>query len=206
MAAAMMLAVQACNWAPWYLLAPQPPVSAPSEPAPRPTPDPSLPSPTPYPRIDITRQEYDAALAKWEAARILEYEIDVAYNSVYSPVSGVWRLRVTGGRVIDYHRLTDTMPSLPEPDVNSDMLQFLTVEAMFNDIKRVLDDPTSAQITIGGSPFEVQYMVTFDNALGYPRTLGIYPIFVTDNESYTEIRNLTILHTAPSLIPWDIVL
>jgi hypothetical protein len=190
----MMLTVQACDWAPWYFFtSPPPPISAPSDPAPSPTPDPSRPSPTPFPTIDITRQEYDAARAKWEAAGIEEYEMDVFYNQVYSKLSGGWRLRVKDGTVIDYYRLTDEMPTLPEPDINADMLKFLTVEAMFADIKRVLDDPNSSVVTISGEPYEAQYMVTFDDALGYPRTVGIYPIYVTDNDSYTQVRNLKVL-------------
>lgn len=151
------------------------------------------PYPPPAPGINVTRQEYDAALAKWQAAGIEEYEIVVSYSQVYSNRSGTWTLRVKGGDIEVINRLRDGVPTTPEPDMSGDMLKFLTVDAMFARIMGVLGDPNQGKITIGDNSYETEYKVTFDSTLGYPQLFAVYPIYITDNDSYTRVQSLKIL-------------
>ena len=52
--------------------------------------------PTDYaatPTVNITRQQYEEALARWHAQGVLEYEVEVDYLAL-SPIDGTWQLKV----------------------------------------------------------------------------------------------------------------
>jgi hypothetical protein len=90
------------------------------------------------------------------------------------------------------NRLRDGVPTTPEPHATADALKFLTVDRMFSQIKEILDDPTQASIGIGGQRFEVAYHVEFDDSLGYPKSLVINPLNITDNDSLTVVEGLDV--------------
>jgi hypothetical protein len=64
---------------------------------------------------------------------------------------------------------------------------------MFARIKRVLDDPSQAYITIGGEKYEVQYRITFDDTLGYPMSFTVNPTGITDSDSMISLESLKVL-------------
>ncbi|HEY0070367.1 MAG TPA: hypothetical protein VGE04_10400, partial [Chloroflexia bacterium] len=64
--------------------------------------------------LDITKDEFNTALARWRARNIREYEMVVEY-SAYTDIMGRWTLRVrtdgVTGEVISYAQHADG----PEP-------------------------------------------------------------------------------------------
>jgi hypothetical protein len=151
------------------------------------------PRKSPTQSINITRQEYESALAKWQAAGIQKYEMVVRYSRVYSDISGTWTLRVSGENVEVVNRLRDGVPTTPKPHETANALKFLIVGSMFSQIKEILDDPAQASISIGGQRFEVAYHVEFDDSLGCPKSLVINPLNITDNDSLTVVESLDVI-------------
>src|SRR5438045_787638 len=63
----------------------------------------------PPPKVNISREQYDQALAKWHAQDVREYEMLVDYELFNGALRGPWRLRVRaeGGveEITEYSRL-----------------------------------------------------------------------------------------------------
>ncbi|MGA7730604.1 MAG: hypothetical protein WCD37_04965, partial [Chloroflexia bacterium] len=81
------------------------------------------PTSDPDAEINITRNDYDDALAKWRAADVREYEIVANYIFVYAEMSGDWRLRVRDGKIVEIYRgdvrvFIDDGDSIPNPEAN----------------------------------------------------------------------------------------
>lgn len=128
----------------------------------------------PHP-LDITREQYGSALAKWQSNSIAEYE-----ETVYSAASGLandfrggeWKLHVhvVQGKEeiadVQRHYLGGLIPH------EGDDLGFaeqLTVGALFKDIERGFDIDVLGRIDEDGY---YQYTkVEFDPKLGYPTTI-----------------------------------
>ncbi|MGA7732581.1 MAG: hypothetical protein WCD37_15080, partial [Chloroflexia bacterium] len=73
-----------------------------------------------------------------------------------------------------------------------------TVEAHFETIQKILDDPTSRGLVLGGERYEVQYRIKFNDTLGYPEMYAVYPLYITDNERVTRIKSLRVIEQGPN--------
>lgn len=120
-------------------------------------------TPTPVedntPGANITQADLDAARAKWDALKVQEYTMDVEY-SAFAVTAGRWNLRSVNGKleIVSHSRGgTPTTPTTTDPQ----MLYLLTVDGMFNNAARALQDQNNQDY-----PF--QYRVTFDPEKGYP--------------------------------------
>src|SRR6478672_168735 len=104
--------------------------------------------------LNITREQYEEAFAKWSAQGIEEYELRVEYWA-FSPFMGIWTLRISrsGGdvKLLDYKR----EPGLDAPDGGigsqllmptdeqgiqylKEQLKVLTIESQFQYIEEAL--------------------------------------------------------------------
>ncbi len=157
-----------------------------SSPAPPPTavpvPSPSLPTsppsvtvtPTiPPPRSNITRADYNAALAKWQQQGITDYEISVYELSLNLTNGGVYRLRVQGDQLTvlsNPYLFRDTRAATPTPYPAADADRFNTVAGLFADIDRELISVEQGKMA-GGQVLPFVYQVRFDPVLGYPTAI-----------------------------------
>src|SRR5687768_14101654 len=94
-------------------------------------------------RINVTRAEYEAALARWKAQNILEYEITTRTDA-YLGVLRKLRVSDGGKNIIAYDMYPDPgatprPPSTPEPDLRK-YFEVDTVEGMFVDVEAMLDE------------------------------------------------------------------
>lgn len=164
----------------------------------------AIASPTvePEAEINVTRKDYDDAIAKWRAADVREYEMVADYQSGNAEMGGDWKLRVRDGKIVEIYRgdvrviIDDS--SIPNPEANPSNLRFLTVEAQFEAIRKLFEDPSSRGIVIGGKRYEAQYRIKFNDGLGYPEMYSIYPVQITDNERMTGIKSLRVIEQGPN--------
>jgi hypothetical protein len=150
--------------------------------------------------LNITREQYEAALAKWQQAGITNYEMVADYAAVYSDISGGWGLVVKDDKIVEISRngtkvYTGSDRDIPNSDANPSSLAFLTVSAQFERIRKLLDDPRSEDLTIDGEKYEVAHIIEFDETLGYPKLLGAYPLHITDYEKTIQVKSLQDLGT-----------
>ncbi|MEO5953876.1 MAG: hypothetical protein ABIQ44_15545 [Chloroflexia bacterium] len=155
------------------------------------------------PQINITRKDYDEAIAKWNAVDVREYEVIANFGSPYSDLSGDWRLRVRDGKIVQIWRkdvevFIDDGRGIPNPEANPDTLGFLTIKSQFEDIKTLLDDPSSMYLTIGGEKFEMQYDIRFNAELGYPEWFYSNPMRITDNSATRQIKQFRVIEQGPN--------
>jgi hypothetical protein len=106
------------------------------------------------PYINVTRQQYETALARWRSQGIREYSIKLQYIVFNYQLMGTWDLLIqTDGnkeKIVNALRNKETSPLAAD---------FLTVESMFETVKNKLDYKSEA---------ELYWEVSFDPALGYP--------------------------------------
>jgi|GEM_PF-3716829 len=149
------------------------PTSTPTE-----TPQPTIISiPSPDATLVVTggvntdRQQYEAALAKWRALVVEEYEMRVRYDGA-GPLIGTWDLRVTGNNVqiLGYGR-DDTGPATPP--VPSRGLEFLSIEQRFAYIDDRLKKSESGGLTDMDQLLD--FLVTYDQTYGYPASIELRP-------------------------------
>lgn len=149
------------------------PTSTPTE-----TPQPTIISiPSPDATLVVTggvntdRQQYEAALAKWRALAVEEYEMRVRYDGA-GPLIGTWDLRVTGNNVqiLGYGR-DDTGPATPP--VPSRGLEFLSIEQRFAYIDDRLKKGESGGLTDMDQLLD--FLVTYDQTYGYPASIELRP-------------------------------
>ncbi len=179
-------------------------------PVPTVTQSPSPPAPTlastptiPPPRSNITRADYNAALAKWQGQGITDYEISVYQLSL--GVDGVYRLRVQG----------DAVTVLSSPDQNPpnptatpypayDFERSYTVAALFTEVNFGLAHVERGSLE-NGQVLRFVYKITFDPVWGYPRSIDIAcndpaypatPVCPTDTFVSWQVQSLTVLATA----------
>jgi hypothetical protein len=124
-------------------------------------------------RINITRTEYEAALAKWKAQNVLEYEIT---TETHAWLGGRSKLRVSDGgkSIIAYDVYSDPgatprPPWTPEPDMHWYYAED-TVEGMFADVEAMLNEAIviKAASMSGQGRFYMVYTLSFHPELGYP--------------------------------------
>jgi len=154
----------------------------------------------PPPRSNITRADYNAALAKWQRQGISDYEISVYQLSL--GVNGVYRLRVQGDQVtvLSNPYIYPQYPTAtPYPAHDSERIY--TVAGLFAEI-----DEDLTVVERGKSYGGFVYWVLFDPVLGYPNSIGsgcegpIYPgayECASDTGVSKIVRSLTVL--APTL-------
>ena len=125
----------------------------------------SGPAPTPTPAandtpgVNVTQADYDAALARWKALNVQEYNMEVEYIA-FSLYAGTWDLRVTSSDIepTAYER-GGTPTTLPT--TNGQDLRLLTVDGLFNNVARALQDQSQQD-------YQFRYETRFDPEKGYP--------------------------------------
>jgi hypothetical protein len=176
------------------------------EPTPTETPQPTFistpgagPTVMVRPGINVAKEQYDEALAKWQSQGIQEYEVVVEHSSL-SPWAGTWTLRVAGrGEKVDIVSYTGNSGVPTTPAMAPDTVKFLTVEQQFAVIDHVLTAGIFSELET-----LVDYVVTFDPALGYPASIEIKTkpnVRVTDLGSSTTVKSLKILRRGTPVVP-----
>ena|SRR5437899_3295558 len=115
--------------------------------------------------INITRDDYNAALQKWRSRGIEEYEMVVRFSTkgcgLDPLVCGICKLDISGDdiRILEYSWVDGPRAPLAGP---SD-LEFLTVDSLFREV-----DETLAHGPFNHDGFPLDYTIKFDPTLGYP--------------------------------------
>jgi hypothetical protein len=132
------------------------------------------------PRINITRSQYEQALATWHAQKVEEYEITTQLRSF---LGGAVALHVGdyGGRIDQLAPEAQAFSKMTDEDAR--YLKRYSIEGLFASVDAILDGnevfrPTALTGTgaTGTESFHIIYHVTFDPNLGYPRCLAASPI------------------------------
>ena len=122
------------------------------------------------PTINITRANYEAALAKWQAQNISEYEIAVSEVSL----DGHGRiLRVEKGNVTVvgyFYSGTPVVETIPTAGVASERDLVNTVDGLFKRVKNILTYGICPGR--GTTEFAADYEIEFDEKLGYPSKIN----------------------------------
>jgi hypothetical protein len=135
------------------------------------------------PRINITRGEYEQALARWQAQKIEEYKITTDTKAF---LGGTLTVHVSdfGNRVEEFGPKVRPFYTLATDEI--EYLKKDTVEGLFATIDAILKDNEvikSAAYT-GSGHFYMAYQVSFDPQLGYPSHIVGRPI--TDPGAYVD--------------------
>jgi hypothetical protein len=139
----------------------------------------------PKPRINITRGQYEHALAKWRAQKIEEYEITVDIMAFFG---GPMTLHVS-----DYGNTVGQLAPVERPasiltTEEMDYLKEDTIEGMFAEIDAALVDSN-----VDGDSY-LAYQVSFDPNLGYPRQVSRQPVpHVYDGDRKVTVTSLKII-------------
>ena len=149
------------------------------------------------PRINITRSEYDQALAKWQAQKIEEYEITTETRAF---MGGTLTLHVS-----DYgNKVEQLAPKVRlASDLTAQDIEFLkrdTVEGLFAQVDDILADSNvfkTAAMYVSGD-FYMAYEVSFHPDLGYPQYMSGRPItkpgaHVYDADWITTLTSLKVI-------------
>lgn len=143
------------------------------------------------PGINITQADYDAALAKWKALNVQEYNINTTY-SAFTLIAGTWNINVANGtpKAIDFQRA-----GTPTPAPDSDLSLF-TVDGMFNTVARGL----SYQQIKDDTNYVYRFDVKFDPDKGYPTYINIRNVpnpingnTVADTDSTLTVNKLDVV-------------
>lgn len=143
------------------------------------------------PVLNITREEYEGALAKWKAQGAQEYRIVIDYLA-FSLYRGTWTLQVKGGdvQVISFSQGNQPVAAPPTPE--KEFFELLTVEGQFATINRALNGQPGNLGELDSGP-QASYIVEFDPALGYPTQLTLdYGNMIADAGYSTTTRSVTI--------------
>lgn len=139
------------------------------------------------PTLNITQQEYENALAKWQSYGVVEYEITFA-DSTYMGRGGNVKLRFKINRgkptLVAYTDLNKDKPQVvPLTTLVKDDLEFLrgrSVEEMFRLIGMLFKEQPPTSLAFGND-----YEVAFDSTLGYP--LHVHSrVFTSQQTSVTD--------------------
>jgi hypothetical protein len=122
-------------------------------------------------RINIARSDYEKALAKWRAQKIVEYEIAA---EIIAPIGGTFTLRVS-----DYGNKVEQLAPVARPasDLTAEEMEYVkrdTVEGLFAQIEAGLaevDASKTGAISRAGN-YYTEYQVSFDPILGYPQHMS----------------------------------
>ncbi|MEO8285490.1 MAG: hypothetical protein ABI670_03525 [Chloroflexota bacterium] len=171
-----------------------------------PTVDPSTtaePAPALQPYVNITRAEYESALALWNSQQIKRYNI-VANINALSLLRGSWQLvvRATNGtEQIERFGRAESSESVP-PGTTAENVRDLTVSGLFERVRSILDDAPAGTPVPG--TLSMYYKISFDPTLGYPTVIEGHPNefpgqSIADADSVTSVTSLTILTDLPGM-------
>lgn len=122
--------------------------------------------------LNITRKDYDEALAKWHASAIEEYQITI--NTLgFAGGSRTLRVSDQGAKIAII--ATGEMPSPnPDPETIRSIREY-TVDGMFASVKNLLDDGKVIQsgATMNTRSSSIAYKVEFDPDLGFPVRIDV---------------------------------
>ncbi|HYO50290.1 MAG TPA: hypothetical protein VEW94_10610 [Chloroflexia bacterium] len=129
------------------------------------------------PTINITKEQYESALAKWKSHNIEAYEI---WSETRAYMGGGRRLRVSNyGKdvelIMPWRNDTPTAEDLEYYKEYSVEGMFETVEAMLNE-EFIMESGTMS----ASGCFYMAYTVEFDQQLGYPSRLAGVPVTCPD--------------------------
>jgi Family of unknown function (DUF6174) len=142
---------------------------------------------------NFTRADYEAALAKWRAQDVTEYQVEVTFNA-FSPFGGPWRLTVArdGGRefVTSFQRLGEGGKGSGQ---TAQDLAWLTIGNIFDQVDRALsnvENPSSGNLAY-------DYSASFHPTLGYPVSFSAKPreMNVADADFAFSVQSVTIMQT-----------
>lgn len=147
------------------------------------------------PPINITKDQYESALAKWKSRNIEAYEI---WSETRAFMGGSHSLRVSNyGKdvelIIPWRNGTPTAEDL-------EFLKRYSVEGMFKTVESMLNEEfimESGTMSASGC-FYMAYTVEFDQQLGYPSRLAGVPVTcpgaaVYDADFDTRVTSFKIL-------------
>ncbi|MDQ5825178.1 MAG: DUF6174 domain-containing protein [Chloroflexota bacterium] len=112
------------------------------------------------PTINITRNDYEAALAKWRVQQIYEYEVNVEHVAM---MGFRGRIHVTGDHVEVLPTIINGEPRIPAGKARAGDY---TVEALFDQVDIILTQGLCP--ATGEWAFPVAYDVAFHPDMGYP--------------------------------------
>ncbi|MFL5731785.1 MAG: hypothetical protein ACJ78Q_01180 [Chloroflexia bacterium] len=158
------------------------------------------------PRINISRSDYERALAKWKAQKIEEYEISTYLDAFPGRTSNL-HVNDYGNNVEEAITNTSPLPEMSEEDRRyreseeyANSLKRDTVEGLFARIDALLKnrDAIESAAWMGAGHFYMQYTVGFDLGLGYPNHITGRPItdpgsYVNDADWDETVTNLKII-------------
>lgn len=142
---------------------------------------------------NFTRADYEAALARWRAQDVTEYQIEVTYNA-FSPFGGPWRLTVArdGGRefVTGSERLGEGGKGSGQ---TAEQLEWLTIGNIFDQIDSALsniENPNPDNLAY-------DYSASFHPTLGYPVSFSAKPreMNVADADFAFSVQSVTVMQT-----------
>lgn len=157
------------------------------------------------PTINITRNDYETALAKWRAQEVYEYEIEVEHVA-RMPFEGT--LHVTGDQVEVLPIIIDGESYIPIGGIVEDY----TVAALFEQVDAIL---THGLCTATGEwAFPVAYQIAFDPEKGYPTVVerdaneppewqqeGRYSTLPAHSSYWIKVKGLKVLRTGVPGMP-----
>lgn len=116
------------------------------------------------PTVDISRNDYEAALARWQAQQIYEYEADI---QMVSRLGFKGRIHVTGDHAEAMPTIINGEQRVP---LHEDLAGEFTVEALFDHVGTIL---TRGLCPVTGEwAFPVDYYVAFHPDMGYPTRIA----------------------------------
>jgi hypothetical protein len=150
------------------------------------------------PRINITRAQYDHALASWQALHVEEYEIT---TNTQAFLGGELTLHVTdyGNKVEELAPNLRPLDTLTTADIDS--LKQDTVEGMFAQVDAILGQENAlfkTGIMSGSGDFYMSYSIGFDPVLGYPALIQQLPVtapgsYIFDADAKETVTNLKLI-------------
>jgi hypothetical protein len=121
--------------------------------------------------VNITRSQYDHALATWQALSVEEYQIT---TDTWSFGGGTRILHVTDYRNNVEELGSDLLPLHFPTTFDMDYIKQDTVEGMFAQVDAILTQENSlfkTGIMSGSGDFYMSYSISFDPVLGYPAVI-----------------------------------
>ena len=114
--------------------------------------------------INITRNDYEAALAKWRVQQIYEYEVEVKH---VARLGFQGRIHVTGEHVEVLPTIINGESRIP---LTADLAHEYSVAALFDQVDTILTRGLCP--STGEWAFPVAYGITFHPDMGYPTRIA----------------------------------
>jgi hypothetical protein len=168
-----------------------------------PTPGAAEPTPVLQPYANFTKDEYEAAIAKWRTSGVQRYRLTTSFGA-FSALSGTWNLTVnsSAGRptIEEFSRGEGGGRNAGITPTPQDLHMF-TVEGMFERVGEIVTNAPPeglASVPKPGSDYSMYYLVTFDPTLGYPTNIEQHPKTgpvpqIADADSVLKVESLEVL-------------